>query len=148
MDFPYHHQQKFNTCGPACMRMVLEAFGIKKSEQELAKTLKTSIFKGTLHKNIIRAAWLYDLRYASFSNATVKDLKEFQSKGYQIIVCYRPPEDFYHYAVLKEIDGEYVHFYDPWYGQTTKWELKVFLARWKSNPLFERKKRWFIAMKK
>jgi len=148
MKLPYHRQQRFNTCGPACMRMVLEAFGIKKSEQELAKALKTNIFRGTLHKDMVKAAWLYDLRYASFSNATIKDLKEFQTKGYQIIVCYKPPEDFYHYAVLRGIDDTHIHLYDPWYGPLTKWELKIFLTRWKSNPLFENKKKWFIALKK
>jgi len=148
MDFPYHRQQKFNTCGPACMRMALERFGVKKPEQELVKALKTNILQGTLHKNMAKAAWLYDLRYVSFSNATIKDLKDFQQKGYVVIVSYRPPEDFYHYAVLRGIDDKYIHLYDPWYGPLTKWELKLFLTRWKSNPLFENKKRWFIAMKK
>jgi predicted double-glycine peptidase len=131
---PYHKQHKFNTCGPAAMRIVLEALGIKKSEHELVEILKTNIFRGTLHKNFVKA--------------TIKDLKEFKEKGYQIIVSYRPPEDFYHYAVLKSIDGKYIYLYDPWYGPMTKYELKDFVQRWKSNPLFEKKKRWFIAMKK
>jgi ABC-type bacteriocin/lantibiotic exporter with double-glycine peptidase domain len=148
MKIPYHKQQRFNTCGPAVLRMVLEHFGIKKSEQELVKVLKTNIFQGTLHKNLVKAAWLYDLRYYSFGNATIKDLKEFQEKGYVIIVAYQPPEDFYHYAVLKGFDDKYILLYDPWYGPLTKWELKNFLAGWKSNPLFEKKKRWFIAMTK
>jgi ABC-type bacteriocin/lantibiotic exporter with double-glycine peptidase domain len=148
MKIPYHKQQRFNTCGPAAMRMVLEHFGIKKSEQELVKVLKTNIFQGTLHKNLVKAAWLYDLRYYSFGNAAIKDLKDFQDKGYAIIVAYRPPEDFYHYAVLKEIDDKYIHLYDPWYGPLTKYALEDFIQRWKSNPLFEKKKRWFIAMKK
>jgi ABC-type bacteriocin/lantibiotic exporter with double-glycine peptidase domain len=148
MKFPYYRQHKFNTCGPAALRMVLEAFGIKKSEQELAKVLKTNIFQGTLHKNLVKAAWLYDLRYYSFGNATLKDLQDFQEKGYSIILSYRPPEDFYHYAVLRAIDDKHIHLYDPWYGPLTKWELKDFLTNWKSNPLFENKKRWFIAMKK
>jgi ABC-type bacteriocin/lantibiotic exporter with double-glycine peptidase domain len=113
MKIPYYKQHKFNTCGPAALRMVLEAFGIKKSEQELAKVLKTNIFQGTLHKNLVRAAWLYDLRYYSLGNATIKDLKDFQDKGYSIIVAYRPPEDFYHYAVLRGIDDKYIHLYAP-----------------------------------
>ncbi|HJX05224.1 MAG TPA: C39 family peptidase [Candidatus Nanoarchaeia archaeon] len=148
MNVPYHKQQKFNTCGPAALRMALEALGIMKSEQELAKILKTNIFQGTLHKNLIKAAWLYDLRYVSFSNASIKDLKDFQAKGYVIIVSYRPPEDFYHYAVLKAVDDKYIYLYDPWYGPFTRWRQDDFLNRWKSNPLFEKKKRWIIAMKK
>ena len=148
MTSPYHKQHKFNTCGPASLRIVLEALGIKKSEHELTKVLKTNIFQGTLHKNFVKAAWLFDLHYASFSNATIKDLKELQEKGYQIIVSYRPPEDFYHYAVLKAIDDKHIHLYDPWYGPMTKYELKDFVKRWKSNPLFEKKKRWLIAMKR
>lgn len=129
--------------------MALESFGMKKSEKQLTAVLKTNILRGTLHKNLIKAAWLFDLRYVTFSNATIKDLKDFQEKGYTIIVSYRPPEDFYHYAVLKAIDDKHIYLYDPWYGPLTKYELKDFVARWKSNPLFEKKKkRWFLAMKK
>lgn len=147
-EITFHKQHRFNTCGPACLRMVLESLGIKKPERELAKTLKTTIFYGTLHKDIVKAAWLLDLKYASFADATIKDLKELQAKGYYIIVSYRPPEDFYHYAVLKAIDDKYIYLNDPWYGPGTKYELKDFVRRWKSNPLFERKKRWLIAMKR
>jgi ABC-type bacteriocin/lantibiotic exporter with double-glycine peptidase domain len=148
MTITYHKQHRFNTCGPASLRMVLESLGIKKPERELAQILKTNIYQGTLHKNIIKAAWLFDLKYVSFADATIKDLKDLQEKGYHIIVSYRPPEDFYHYAVLKAIDSKHIYLYDPWYGPGTKYELKEFVKRWKSNPLFERKKRWFIAMKK
>jgi len=148
MKITYHKQQKFNTCGAACLRMVLEAFEIIKSEQELAKVLKTNILHGTLHKNLTKAAWLYDLRYYSFSNAAIKDLKDFQDKGYAIIVAYQPPEDFYHYAVLKGFDDKHIYLYDPWYGPNTKYIIEDFIQRWKSNPLFEKKRRWFIGMKK
>ncbi|MBN2459478.1 C39 family peptidase [Candidatus Woesearchaeota archaeon] len=148
MKVPYHRQQKFNTCGPAVVKMVLGALGIEKSEKELAKELKTNILHGTLHKNLIKAAWQYDLKYVCFGNATIDDLKDFQKKGYIIIVCYRPPEDFYHYAVLKGIDDTHIHLYDPYYGPLTKWKLELFLERWRSNPVFEKKKRWFIAMKR
>jgi ABC-type bacteriocin/lantibiotic exporter with double-glycine peptidase domain len=128
--------------------MVLKALGTKKSEQELVKILKTNTFQGTLHRNLVKAAHLFDLQLVSFSNATIKDLKELQKQGYVIILSYRPPKDFYHYAVLKSIGDKYIYLYDPWYGPKTKYELKDFVKRWKSNPLFEKKKRWFIAMTK
>lgn len=144
----YHKQHRFNTCGPASFRMVLEAMGIKKPERELAEILKTNIFQGTLHKNMVKAAELFKLHSISYGDAKISEIKELQEKGYQIIVSYRPPEDFYHYAVLKEIDNKYIYLDDPWYGPTTKHELKDFVKRWKSNPLFEHTKRWFIALKK
>ena len=56
MKIQYPKQQKFNTCGPACLRMVLEAFGIVKSEKELVKVLKTNMLHGTLHKNLVKGS--------------------------------------------------------------------------------------------
>ncbi|MBN2368173.1 C39 family peptidase, partial [Candidatus Woesearchaeota archaeon] len=38
---PYHAQQTNYTCGTASMRMILEYFGIKKTEKQLARILHT-----------------------------------------------------------------------------------------------------------
>ena len=149
MKITYHRQHKLNTCGPACMRMLLEALGIKKSEEELAKVLKTNIKYGTLQKNLKKEAWLYDLDCDSFSDAKISDLKKLQKEGYIVIVEFHPPEDFYHYAVIKSIDKKYVHLFDPWYGPATNLKIQDFVKEWVSNPVVEHnKKRWFIGMKK
>ena len=112
-DFPYHKQETIWTCGASAMRMALEKCGIKKSEKQVVKILKTNKIRGTWHKDFPRVAEKYKLNYVVKRNATIDDLKYFQKKGCTIIICYYyPPEKVDHYSILKSIDSENIHFYD------------------------------------
>lgn len=143
----FHKQETCWTCGPAVMRMALEGMGIKKSEKQLARILKTNKIRGTWPKDLPRIAEKYSLNYAIKRNATIEDLKYFKKQGYFIIICYYIPKDKVdHYSILKKIDSEYIYFYDPWFGPDHKYSLKYFLKIWKSDPKYENTKRWFIAL--
>ncbi|MCD6456521.1 MAG: C39 family peptidase [Methanophagales archaeon] len=46
LKIPYFRQEKWFTCGPACLRMLLTFIGIEISEDEIERFLKAwSIFK-------------------------------------------------------------------------------------------------------
>ena len=149
MSFNYYRQQSKYSCGACAMRMVLECFGIKNSEKQLIKLLKTNKIRGTWLKEFPQLAEKLSLNYVVQRNSTIKDLKYFNKKGYKIIICYfYPPEKIDHYAVLKSLDSRYIHFYDPWFGPNHKYPLTYFKKIWNSSKRFEYEKAWFIAIKK
>lgn len=131
------------------MRMALAALGIMKTEKQVAKLLSTNKIRGTWHKRFPIVAEEFKLSHVSMRNAGIKELKRYQNKGFIIIVCYYyPPEKVDHYSVLKKIDSNYIHFYDPFFGPEHKYSISHFLKIWKSDPRYDNEKRWFFAVKK
>lgn len=149
MSFPYHKQETCWTCGSAAMRMALEKLGIKKSEKQVVRILKTNKIRGTWHKDFPRIAEKYNLDYVVKRNATIKDLKHLQKQGFIIIICYYYPKDKVdHYSILNKINSKSIYFYDPWFGKEHKYLLNYFNSIWKSDPKYDNEKRWFFAVKK
>ncbi len=142
---PFYRQQTEWTCGVACVRMVLASQGIKKSEKELAKLLKTNKNKlGTLHREIARFFEDLKLNYVVMRNSSISDLKHFQKQKYCIIVGYFLLEhNCGHYAVVKKIGGK-IHLIDPWYGPKHSYSIKEFKKIWYDG---EGEKQWFVAVK-
>ena len=109
-EIPFYKQETKYTCGPASMRMALEFCGIKKSEKQIAKLLKTNKIRGTWHKSFTSVAEKFKLNYIAFRNASISDLKQFQKNGFVIILCYFcKEEEFDHYSVLKKINRKNIY---------------------------------------
>lgn len=49
-------RQSLNLCGPAALKMVLDFYGLEKSEEELARLTRASLEHGTSGENLIAAA--------------------------------------------------------------------------------------------
>jgi ABC-type bacteriocin/lantibiotic exporter with double-glycine peptidase domain len=149
MEYPHFHQETEYTCGPACMRMALKHFGIKKSEKALAKMLKTNKVVGTWHKAFPLVAEKYKLNYVVKRHAHIDDLKEYHKKHYFIIISYtHTPEKFSHFSVVSDIDDHFIYLLDPYKRPRHKYKPHSFEKLWKSNFNYEKEKRWFFAMKK
>lgn len=146
MIIPYYAQEKDNTCGPAALRMLLAALGIKKSEESLVKLLKTTKTKWTPNKSFSSVATHLGLDNFIKKNASISDLKKLKN-NYLIILNYMYPEDNVgHFAVLRKIDSRYVYLLDPLVGPKHKYLIKDFKAIWKSG--FDKDTRWLFAVKK
>ena len=149
MEIPYFKQETDWTCGPAVMRMILASFGIQKTEEELAEQLETNTEKGTLYGNLLKLAERYGFRHMSDINGNLNDLKNLIKEGFKVIVCYYcPEEDTDHYAIVKDIDSDFVYLLDPWYGPDYSFSLKEFINMWKNDPKYSEIKGWFVALKK
>lgn len=149
MKFPYHKQETNYTCGAASMRMVLENFGIKKTEKQIVKLLGTNKVRGTWIKNFPIVAEMFKLNYVVKRNATIADLKKYFNEESVLIINYFIPADKVdHYSVLKKIDNNNIYFFDPFYGPEHKYSLSNFKRNWRSDPKWEKEKSWFIAIKK
>ena len=147
MIFPYHKQEGAYTCGAACMRMVFEKLGIKKTEKQMVRLLGTNKVKGTHEKEFPRIAEKYKINYLVERKGRISDLKKLFKENWLIIVCYHNPnEDEDHYSVFRSINNTHIHLYDPWSSPDHRFKITYFKKMWKTE--FEKDLRWFIALKK
>lgn len=144
MKIKYHKQETNYTCGPACMEMVLGSLGIKKSEKQISRLLKTNKRKGTWHKYLPELAERYKLDYIVERNGTIADLKRYLKNNWRIIVCF-----YYggvaHYSVVRKINWHSIYLIDPIHSDNHHYFIPSFKKRWKDD---EKEIRWFVAIKK
>lgn len=140
---PYYKQETNYTCGAACMRMILESMGIKRSEKQVSNLLKTNKIIGTWHKNISELAEKYKFDYVIFRDAKILDLIFYQDTGWKTIVCFTK-EKIPHYAVVKKINWHSLYLLDPYYGPKVRYTLSNFKRKWHDQE----GERWFMAIKK
>lgn len=149
MVFPYYKQETDYSCGAAAMRMVLGSLEIRKTEKELARLLNTAPKHGTWFRDFITVSRKFNLDYISQADGDITQLKTLMKQGYSIIVCYLLlKEKCDHYSVIKKVDKNTIHFFDPWFGKNHKYSIGYFNTIWKSRKRPDRADRWFIAIKK
>lgn len=124
---PFNQSAGF--CGPASLKIVLEYFGIKKTEKELAKLSNANPHQGTKAKNIVKAAKKLGLKafYKDFSS--VKEIKKYIDKKIPVIVDWFSHDDG-HYCPVAGIDKKFIYLQDPDLGKINKIDLITFQRVW------------------
>lgn len=115
INVPHFLQSDDSLCGPACLRMVLAFWGIKKTEQELALACNHTYEKGCQGEDMVSAARQFGFDAFIKNNSDVKELKGYVDLGIPIIVdwfCGDLPEG--HSSVVVGVDDENVYMLDPW----------------------------------
>jgi len=130
---PHVYQSTDYSCGAACMKMALASLGIRRTERELIRVMKTTSASGTSNSQIPRAAEFFRLSYVVGRKAKIGDIVRLQKEGYCVIVNYIDlEENVGHFAVAKSIDKKFIHLLDPWHGPHYKLPLTIFKKNWKS----------------
>ena len=109
-----YKQEKNYSCSVACLRMVLEHYGIKEDEKTLRIKSKTK-FYGTHPINIVECANLYGLT-GNVSSLTLADLQELLKQNIPIItnILKFDDDEFYiHSVVVYRIEKDIVYLLDP-----------------------------------
>ncbi len=147
---PYFKQEKIWSCGPACFRMVLATFGIKKSSKQVIKLLDSNPRWGTKNRSFVKVAERLKWSYVVIRNATFSELRRAYREGYVIIVnYYLEKEDTGHYAVVEAINRKSLVLLDPWKGRV-RYTFEKFDKYWGTCDLklSDKDIRWFLAVKK
>lgn len=137
------------TCGPACIKMFLRLNGIKKTEKQLVKLLKTNKIVGTKNSDIYNFVKKQGFSYVITNNSSIKYLKQMLKEKYFVIVCYYiKSENIHHYSVVKRITNKKIFFLDPYFGSDFSMDLGEFEKSWGVIAKYSKEKNWFIAIKK
>jgi len=128
---PFYKQKTIYYCGPACLQMVFGFFGLKKSQEEIAKQTKTNEKNGTLHKNMVNIILKNGFYCYVNNNSTLHEVKHLIDIGIPVIVNYlESSNDEVHYAIITGYEKDYLILNDPWNGKDLKLTNNFFKARW------------------
>ncbi len=127
-------KQSASFCGPASLKMVLEFYGIKKSEKELAKLSGATKQHAVGAKGILDAAKKLGLKAFVKDFSTLSDIKKYVlKKKIPVIVDWFAGQDG-HYSVVVHIDRKNIWLQDPEIGKIRKLDLETFKRVWFDFP--------------
>lgn len=124
---PYRQSACF--CGPSSLKMVLEYYGVNKTEKELGVLAKCSAEKGTTAKNLATAAIKLGFKSKIKDYSTLNDLRKLLRRGVPVIVDWFSLNDG-HYSVVTGMDHRYIYLQDPELGKINKLDLATFERVW------------------
>ena len=152
---PFQETLNIDMCGPASLKIVLEYYGINKSEDELAQLCKFKKGFGVDDKGIKSAAEKLGFKVKIKNNSSFKDIEKWLKKDVPVMVDWftRGRTDYGdsstadgHYSVAMGLDDNFIYLQDPELGAMRKIERDNFMRVWfdfkgeylKSNELIIR----------
>jgi predicted double-glycine peptidase len=156
---PARRQETKYSCGPAALRAVLAAFGVRISEDALIERLKTSKKDGTTPESMHQQAESLGLGTLVREPMSLKDLKKATDAGYPVIVLFQAWQegkkrdwagdwDDGHYAVVTSVQGDHVFLSDPSMSKGTGYiPASEFEERWHDENENRRYHRWGLVIR-
>lgn len=126
-------RQKPGLCGVASLKMVLDYFGLQKSEAELEKLTGASSQKGTSFEGMKKAAQEIGFFIEAKDSADFEDIKDWLDKKIPVIVDWFSPYGGHtegHYSVVVGLDKNYIYLQDPEIAGIHKIKRKDFKRVW------------------
>ena len=136
---PFQETLHAGMCGPASLKMVLEYWGIVKSERELADLCNTQSGLGTSDKDLKRVVESFGLKVEIKNLSTFEDILFWLDKKVPVIVDWftKGRSDYSdsevsdgHYSVVVRLDNEYIYLQDPEICSIRKIKRCDFLKVW------------------
>jgi predicted double-glycine peptidase len=127
-------RQETGYCGPASLKMVLDYYGIQKSEKELAEMTDCTMDTGVEAGRLLEAAREFGLDGYIRDDADLDDIRrEVLDKKRPVIVDWFSEDDG-HYSVVVDIGDENIYLLDPEIGYIRAMRLKKFYRVWFDFP--------------
>src|SRR3989344_626626 len=136
---PFQETLNAGMCGPASLKMVLDYYGIKKTEEDLAGLCETDSELGTNVASLRKAAEGLGFDVEIKNESSFKDIQEWLNKDVPVIVSWlsggrRDYDDSNvpdgHYSPVVGLDGSYICLQDPEIGKIRKVARNDFLRVW------------------
>ena len=136
---PFQETLDADMCGPASLKIVLEYYGVNKSEEELAGLCKVKRGLGTDDKAIKIAAEKLGFKVKIKNNSSFKDIEKWLKKEVPVIVDWftKGRTDYGdsstadgHYSVVMGLDDEFIYLQDPELGAMRKINRDDFMRVW------------------
>lgn len=126
-------------CGPASLKIVLDYYGLEKSEKDLAFLCNTDSVLGTNDISIKKAAETLGFKADIKNNSSFVDIQNYIDINIPVIVDWftRGRSDALdsdvadgHYSVVVGLDEEYIYLQDPEIGGLRKILKEDFIRVW------------------
>ncbi len=136
---PFQETLSADMCGPASLKIVLDYYGIEKSEDELAKLCRLKKGLGIDDKGIKTVAEKLSFKIKIKNNSSFKDIKNWLKKDVPVIVDWftKGRNDYPesetadgHYSVVMGLDDKFIYLQDPELGAMRKIERNDFMRVW------------------
>jgi predicted double-glycine peptidase len=136
---PFQETLNADMCGPASLKIVLEYYGVNKSEDELAKIAGHKKGLGIDDKGIKKVAERLGFKAKIKNNSSFKDMEKWLKKDVPVIVDWftKGRTDYGdsstadgHYSVVMGLDDEFIYLQDPELGAMRKITRNDFMRVW------------------
>ena len=149
VEVPYYKQEKWYTCGPACLWMLLKYIGTSATEEDVVKACETTEI-GTTPLQLVKGSKVFGFDADAFKNEDIDDLKYSLKNGKPVIVLLDPGilyggiQGFGHFVVITGFDNNNITYHDPDIpdGQDAKCSIEIFMQAWSAL------KCWVIKLQK
>lgn len=136
---PFQETLHAGMCGPASLKIVLDYYGVHKSEQELAELTGLVPGLGVDDEGIVKAAESLGFKAVIKNENSLSDIEEWLGKKVPVIVNWftRGRVDYPdsevadgHYSVVAGIDAGYIYLQDPEIGGLRMLKGEDFMRVW------------------
>ena len=122
-------RQSAGHCGPASLKIVLEYYGIHKSEKELSRLVGSTTAMGVSAENIARAAKKLKMNAIIKDYSNLADIASYLNRGILVIVDWFSQTDG-HYSVVVGLSKENIYIQDPELGFLRTMKRHAFMTLW------------------
>lgn len=136
---PFQETLNAGMCGPASLKIVLDYYGIEKSEKELAKLCRHNKNLGVDDEKIKRVAGSLGFKVKIKNSSNFKDIENWLDKKVPVIVNWftKGRQEYSesevsdgHYSVVAGLDEKYIYLQDPGIGKIRKIKRDDFMRVW------------------
>ena len=136
---PFQETLNASMCGPASLKIVLDYYGLEKSEKELAKLCNVDSDLGVDDAAIKRVAEELGFNVEIKNESSFEDIEQWFKKDVPVIVDWftRGRTDYTdedvsdgHYSVVCGLDDENIYLQDPETGGMRKLDKEDFMTVW------------------
>ena len=136
---PFQETLHTDMCGPASLKMVLDYYGINKTEKELAEMAGWKKGLGIDDKGIKKLAEKFGFKVKIKNSSSFKDIQKWLDREVPVIVNWfsRGRNDYPesetadgHYSVVAGLDNNFIYLQDPEIGRIRKIKRNDFIRVW------------------
>lgn len=125
---PYKERKK-GYCGPASLKMILESFGVKISENKLAELSRTTE-DGVDENGLLKAVEALGFSGFSKERSSIDEIRHYiKLKKHQLLVGWFSVDEP-HFSPVAGIDRKYIYLADPEKGKIIKFKIDKFINIW------------------
>src|SRR3989344_2592810 len=133
---PHKTQTKKYNCGPTCLEMLFDFYGIAYEPANIEALCETAPYHGTDNKKLVEAAEEFGTKPIVKENASLDDIVETIRSGHPVLVNYfNCKSGVGHFGVVKGVDmkGRALLLADPKQGDDYRLTFDHFLEHWHNH---------------